>query len=182
MSNPAKLISAAKALLKAAGLRSNVGETPYLATLARGIVDKAGNVTINAETKTITGYTESKMLKKGVVTTYTGATDAIDISLGDIFILNRTGAVDAATLADPAAADEGRVIWIKNGAAQANTITITSGLGGSGAAYGAHVGFGMQSIYGVDERRQCRRVREYRESAYRSGRDRQRGAGASRNR
>jgi len=76
-----------------------------------------------------------KVTTTPTVTTYTGATDAIDISLGDMFILNRAGAVDAATLADPAAGDEGRVIWIKNGTTQANTITITSGLGGSGASY-----------------------------------------------
>lgn len=67
--------------------------------------------------------------------TYTGATDAIDISRGDIHILNRTGGVNAATLADPADSDEDRVIWIKNGTTQANTITITNGLGGSGASY-----------------------------------------------
>jgi len=72
----------------------------------------------------------------GTVTTYTGATDAIDISLGDVFILNRSGAVDAATLAAPAAADNGRTIWIKNGTTQANTITVAgSGLGGSGTSY-----------------------------------------------
>lgn len=66
---------------------------------------------------------------------YTGATDAIDISRGDLHILNRSGGVNAATLADPADTDEGRVIWIKNGTTQANTITITNGLGGSGASY-----------------------------------------------
>lgn len=67
--------------------------------------------------------------------TYTGSADAIDISRGDIHILNRSGAVNAATLADPAESDEGRVIWVKNGTTQANTITITSGLGGSGGSY-----------------------------------------------
>lgn len=74
---------------------------------------------------------------KGTVTTLTGATDAIDISLGDIFILNRSGAVNAATLAAPAAGDEGRIIWIMNGTTQANTIAVetTEGLGGSGASY-----------------------------------------------
>lgn len=67
--------------------------------------------------------------------TYTGSADAIDISRGDLHILNRTGGVNAATLADPADTDEGRVIWIKNGTTQANTITITNGLGGSGSSY-----------------------------------------------
>jgi len=66
---------------------------------------------------------------------YTGTADAIDISAGDLHILNRTGGVNAATLADPADADEGRTIWIKNGTTQANTITITNGLGGSGGSY-----------------------------------------------
>ena len=68
--------------------------------------------------------------------TYTGSTDAIDITRGDIHIINRTGGVNATTLADPTAnADDGRVIWIKNGTTQANTITITNGLGGSGGSY-----------------------------------------------
>ena len=73
--------------------------------------------------------------KKAPVQTYTGSADAIDITQGDLHILNRSGGVDAATLADPADEDEGRVIWIMNGAAQANTITITNGLGGSGGSY-----------------------------------------------
>ena len=48
----------------------------------------------------------------------------------------QSGAVDAATLAAPAAGDEGRIIWIKNGTTQANTITVAgSGLGGSGTSY-----------------------------------------------
>lgn len=65
---------------------------------------------------------------------YTGSADAIDISRGDIHILARSGGVNAATLADPADGDEGRVIWVKNGEAQANTLTITNGLGGSGGS------------------------------------------------
>jgi hypothetical protein len=77
-----------------------------------------------------------KVVKKGgATTTYTGTADAIDISLGDVFILNHSGGINAATLADPAAGDEGREIWIKNGTTQANTITIASGLGGSGGSY-----------------------------------------------
>lgn len=67
------------------------------------------------------------------VTTYLGATDAIDISLGDIFMLARVGAADAATLADPVAADNGRMIKIFSGSAQAHTITVASGIGGAGA-------------------------------------------------
>jgi hypothetical protein len=59
--------------------------------------------------------------------------DAINIALGDVFIINRAGAVNATTLAAPAGGDEGRIIWIKNGTTQANTITVegTAGLGGT---------------------------------------------------
>jgi len=129
-----KLATAAKSYLQRFKLKHFIGE-PQIATLSRALVDQNGNLVFEADGRTLTGIIESKTLKKGTVTTLTGATDAIDISLGDIFILNRTSAVDAATLADPGAADEGRTIWIKNGTTQANTITITSGLGGSGASY-----------------------------------------------
>lgn len=67
------------------------------------------------------------------VTTYTGATDAIDFSLGDIFFLSRAGAADAATLADPAVGDNGRVITITSGTSFAHTITSAGGIGGAGA-------------------------------------------------
>ena len=80
-------------------------------------------------------YVRKRNPKPVPVATLTGATDAIDISIGDVFVLNRSGGVNAATLADPAAADEGREIWISNGTTQANTITITNGLGGSGSSY-----------------------------------------------
>ena len=70
------------------------------------------------------------------VVTYTGSADAIDIAIADNFVLNRSGAVDAATLAAPVTvADDGREIWVRNGTTQANTITISAGLGGSGAGY-----------------------------------------------
>jgi len=107
----------------------------YIKTAALG-TNTSGYLQLAKSTgATLISTITSKTYQKGVVTEYTGATDAIDISLGDIFILNRSGAVDAATLADPAAGDEGRIIWIKNGTTQANTITITSGLGGSGSSY-----------------------------------------------
>lgn len=80
-------------------------------------------------------YIRRRAVKKEPVQTYTGTADAIDISRGDIHVLNRTGGVNAATLADPVDTDEGRVIWILNGTTQANTITITNGLGGSGGSY-----------------------------------------------
>lgn len=77
-----------------------------------------------------------KVPKQVPVTTYTGSADAIDITRGDVHVLNRSGAVNSATLADPSASlDEGREIWVKNGTTQANTITITNGLGGSGGGY-----------------------------------------------
>lgn len=110
--------------------------TPNQATI--NIVDTTASQTLTNKiitAPTISGATTSGILQKGTVTTYTGASDAINIALGDIFILNRSGAVNAATLADPAAGDEGRVIWIMNGTTQANTIGITSGLGGSGTSY-----------------------------------------------
>lgn len=96
-------------------------------------VGLAATQTLTNKTTTGTIYSGAKW--RGTVTTYTGATDAIDISLGDVFILNRSGAVDASTLADPAAGDEGRTVIVQNGTTQANTITITSGLGGSGGSY-----------------------------------------------
>jgi hypothetical protein len=73
--------------------------------------------------------------KREPAVSYTGSADAIDISRGDLHILARSGGVNAATLADPADSDEGRVIWVKNGEAQANTVTITNGLGGSGGSH-----------------------------------------------
>jgi len=100
---------------------------------AFSLLAKAAGDTITGAT--ITGATTSGILQKGTVTTLTGATDAIDFSLGDIFIINRSGAVNATTLANPAAGDEGRTIWIKNGTTQANTITVADGLGGSGTSY-----------------------------------------------
>ena len=73
--------------------------------------------------------------KREPAVTYTGTADAIDIAAGTIHILTPTSGVNAVTLADPADSDEDRVVWIKNGNTQANTITITNGLGGSGASY-----------------------------------------------
>lgn len=68
--------------------------------------------------------------------TYTGSADAIDITRGDIHILNRSGGVNAATLAAPTAnTDDGRIIWIVNGTTQANTIEVAGGLGGSGGSH-----------------------------------------------
>jgi hypothetical protein len=80
-------------------------------------------------------YIRRRPVKKEPVQTLTGAADAIVISKGDIFIINRSGAVNSTTLADPTDGEEGRVIWILNGTTQANTITITNGLGGSGGSY-----------------------------------------------
>lgn len=85
---------------------------------------------------TMAGAVTSMTKAQGTVTTLTGSADAINISLGDIFILNRSGAVNASTLAAPASpGDNGREIWIKNGTTQANTIAVSGGLGGSGVSY-----------------------------------------------
>jgi hypothetical protein len=81
-------------------------------------------------------YIRRRAPKAEPVHSYIGSADAIDISIGDFFILNRTGAVDSATLAAPTnITDDDRIIWVKNGTTQANTITISAGLGGSGAGY-----------------------------------------------
>ena len=80
-------------------------------------------------------YVRPKNPKPLPVDTLTGSTDAIEISRGDIFVINRSGGVNATTLAAPAVRDEGRVIWILNGTTQANTITVANGLGGSGGSY-----------------------------------------------
>lgn len=85
---------------------------------------------------TTNSYVRPKLQKQVPVQTYTGSADAIEISRGDVHVLNRSGAVNSSTLADPdSVLDEGRVIWVTNGTTQANTITITNGLGGSGGGY-----------------------------------------------
>ena len=85
---------------------------------------------------TTNSYVRPRTPKQAPVATYTGASDAIDITRGDVHVLNRSGDVNAATLADPdSVKDEGRVIWVINGTTQANKITITNGLGGSGGSY-----------------------------------------------
>lgn len=54
---------------------------------------------------------------------------AIDISLGDNFLLTK-GSAAAITLADPTAADNGRTITIRSGSAFAHVITLATGIGG----------------------------------------------------
>jgi hypothetical protein len=66
--------------------------------------------------------------------TYDGSTDAIDISGGDIHVLNNSGGVNNVTLASPGVYDEGREIWIINGNTSQNTITVENGVGGAGAS------------------------------------------------
>ena len=96
-----------------------------------------GTETLTNKTLTAAALTSPVVTGKptmySTVTTYTGATDAIDISLGGIFFLSRAGAADAATLADPAVGDNGRVITIVSGTAFAHTITSAGGIGGAGA-------------------------------------------------
>ena len=79
----------------------------------------------------------SKNRQTGTITTLSGAADAISISAGDVFILAGAPGVNNATLAAPTADDEGRIIWVKSGSANAHTLTVegTTGLGGSGATY-----------------------------------------------
>jgi hypothetical protein len=96
-------------------------------TLSAPVISSAAGASLTSPV--ITG----KPTQYSTITTYTGATDAIDISLGDIFMLSRAGAVDAATLAAPAVGDNGRVIHIFSGTAFAHTITVANGIGGAGA-------------------------------------------------
>lgn len=102
------------------------------------LVGKATTDTLTNKTLTTPAITSSVTTGKptaySTVTTYTGATDAIDISLGDLFMLSRAGAADAATLADPAVGDNGRTIRIYSGTAFAHTITVAGGLGGAGTS------------------------------------------------
>lgn len=101
------------------------------------VVDASSTQTLTNKTFTAPAQTSPVITGKptiySTVTTYTGATDAIDFSLGDIFMLSRAGAADAATLAAPVAGDNGRVIKIFSGTAFAHTITIANGVGGAGA-------------------------------------------------
>lgn len=80
-------------------------------------------------------FIRARAPEKVPVQTYTGASDALDISRGDIHILNRSGDVNAATLTAPTDSDEGRTIWVLNGTTQANTIDVSGGLGGAGGSH-----------------------------------------------
>lgn len=95
-------------------------------TLAQKTLTSPTITTPAISTPAVTG----KPTTYSTVTTLVGATDAIDISLGDIFMLSRVGAVDAATLADPAVGDNGRIIRIMTGTAFAHTVTLATGIGG----------------------------------------------------
>jgi hypothetical protein len=80
-------------------------------------------------------YVQPKRIKERPIQTLTGASDAIDFSKGDVFILNRTSAVNSSTLAVPISyKDDWRRLMIINGTTQQNTITVASGLGGSAHA------------------------------------------------
>jgi len=60
-----------------------------------------------------------------LATVLTGATDAIPIATS-LVVINRTGAVNATTLAAPTTAQNGIRLTITNGTTQANTITAAS--------------------------------------------------------
>lgn len=96
---------------------------------ASGAFQVATTLTVNGNVVATT----SKTQLYSAVTTLTGATDAIDISLGDIFMLSTAAGVNAATLAAPVAGDNGRIIKIFSGTAFAHTITVAGGIGGAGA-------------------------------------------------
>lgn len=107
--------------------------TPVLSGSVTGTYTLAGTPTITSPAIT-SPVTTGKPTTYSTVTTYTGATDAIDFSLGDVFMLSRAGAADAATLADPAVGDNGRIIRIMSGTAFAHTITSAGGIGGAGTS------------------------------------------------
>lgn len=125
---------------KAAGIGIDTADSSLLkynqAGTVRTLVSLDGTQTLTGKTLTAPALSAPVITGKdtnySTVTTLTGATDAIDISLGDIFMLSRAGAADAATLADPAVGDNGRIIMIMSGTAFAHTITITNGIGGAG--------------------------------------------------
>jgi hypothetical protein len=80
-------------------------------------------------------YVQPKRIRERSIQTLTGSTDAINFSMGDVFVLNRTGAVNSSTLAVPISyKDDWRRLLIINGTTQQNTITVASGLGGSAHA------------------------------------------------
>lgn len=101
------------------------------------LVDTASAQTLTNKTLTapvVSAAALTSPVVTGKPTTYSTDTTisgdgAIDISLGDLFLLTK-GSAAAITLADPVAADNGRVICIRSGSAFAHVITLASGIGG----------------------------------------------------
>jgi hypothetical protein len=100
------------------------------------VVSETGTHTLT--NKTLTSPALTSPVSTGKPTVYSTDTTisgdgAIDISLGDLFLLTK-GSAAAITLADPTAADNGRTICIRSGSAFAHTITLAGGIGGNGSA------------------------------------------------
>lgn len=99
------------------------------------VVDASSTQTLTNKTLTSPALTSPVSTGKPTVystdTTITGD-GAIDITLGDLFLLTK-GSAAAITLADPVAADNGRTICIRSGSAFAHTITLAGGIGGNGS-------------------------------------------------
>jgi hypothetical protein len=123
-------------------LRAEQGNGPVI-SLSDGVITLVDTVTAQTLTnKTLTApvisaaaaasFTSPVITGKPTVystdTTISGD-GAIDISLGDLFVLTK-GSAAAITLADPTAADNGRVITIRSGSAFAHVITLATGIGG----------------------------------------------------
>lgn len=91
----------------------------------------AGTRRVFADTTSVQTLTNKSLTTPKVYSTDTTITGdgAIDISLGDLFLLTK-GSAAAITLADPVAADNGRTITIRSGSAFAHVITMATGVGG----------------------------------------------------
>ena len=109
---------------------ANLGTTnPFVRETA---VQTLTNKTLTAPTLTAPALASPVITAKPTVystdTTISGD-GAVDISLGDLFLLTK-GSAAAITLADPVAGDNGRTICIRSGSAFAHVITLASGIGG----------------------------------------------------
>lgn len=91
----------------------------------------SGTVTAGAVVATsIAGVLDGEVIQDLQVASAAGA---ISIKSGSVLVTKADGAA-ALTLADPAAADAGKVLCITSETAQAHTVTIAGGLNGGGAA------------------------------------------------
>ena len=106
------------------------------------------------DANTAVGQAINSLAGSASPTVYTGATDAILFpNQSNLAVLTPASGVDAATLATPTTADNGKLLRILNGAAQASTVTTASGkiLDGSSTAkntvtFAAHIGATIELV------------------------------------